>query len=462
MQYFSRTKRNFGKVKKAAAPVRVIVVSFVLLILAGTFLLTLPVSSAAGSFTHPLDALFTATSATCVTGLSVVDTTGHWSPFGQAVVLLLIQLGGLGLSTFATGFSLLVRRRLGLREVILTGEASGSDMPDAASLLKLMLGFTFACELLGAGLLMLRFVPEYGAAGVWPSVFVAVSAYCNAGFDILGFVPGNSSLTAFTGDPLVCLTIDALIVIGGLGFVVVRDIYQCKLLLPLKHQGRKRLNFHSQVCLRATCALLAAGTLGFLLMEWGRTMEGLSFPAKLNTALFQSVNTRTAGFASVDIGAQGSFTKVLSVALMFIGGCPGSTAGGIKTTTLVVLLVTVGSTLRGREESVVLRHRFAPGVVYKAMTVVLLGLGVVFADACAFTLLNPQIRFIDLLYEAASAFGTAGLSAGVTGKLEPLSRIILCLTMFIGRVGPVSFGLSIMMKMKTAPSILPEGRMLIG
>ena len=462
MPYFSRTKQGLGNVKRAAAPVRVIVESFVLLILAGTLLLILPLSSAAGRFTHPLDALFTATSATCVTGLSVVDTTGYWSPFGQAVVLLLIQLGGLGLSTFATAFSLLVHRRLGLREMILTGEASGSDMPDAASLLKLMIGFTFACELLGAGLLMLRFVPEYGLGGIWPSVFVAVSAYCNAGFDILGFVPGNSSLTAFTGDPLVCLTIDALIITGGLGFVVVRDIYQCKLLSPLRHQGRKRLNFHSQVCLRATAALLIAGTAGFFLMEFHGTMAGLSLPEKLNTALFQSVNTRTAGFASVDIGAQGSFTKVLSVALMFIGGCPGSTAGGIKTTTLVVLLVTVGSTLRGKNEAVVLRHRFAPGVVYKSLTVVLIGLGVVFADACDFTLLNPQLRFVDLLYEAASAFGTAGLSAGVTGRLEPVSRIILCLTMFIGRVGPLSFGLSILMKSKGAPSILPEGRMLIG
>ena len=241
---------------KRTAPIRLIVISFLLLIALGTALLALPLASASGGFTHPLDALFTATSATCVTGLSVVDTTSHWSPFGQAVVLGLIQLGGLGLSTFATGFSLLVHRRLGLREMLLTGEASGSDMPGAAGLLKLMLGFTFCCELLGAGLLMLRFVPEYGAAGVWPAVFVSVSAYCNAGFDILGFVPGNSSLTAFSGDPLVCLTISALIATGGLGFVVVRDIYQCKLLAPLRGRGRQRLNFHSQICLRATLALL--------------------------------------------------------------------------------------------------------------------------------------------------------------------------------------------------------------
>lgn len=462
MPELSGFKQKWSAWMKTTAPVRVIVASFFLLVALGTLLLALPISSATGTLTNPLDALFTATSATCVTGLSVVDTTAHWSPFGQAVILILIQMGGLGLSTFATGFSLLIHRRLGLREMLLTGEASGSDMPGAASLLKLMLGFTFACELLGAGLLMLRFVPEYGAAGVWPSVFVAVSAYCNAGFDILGFVPGNSSLTAFAGDPLVSLTISGLIIIGGLGFVVVRDIYQCKLLSPLRRQGRKKLSFHTQICFRATFVLLAVGTAGFFLLEYGRTMEHLNVLEKLNAAFFQSVNTRTAGFASVDIAAQDPFTKVLSTALMFVGGCPGSTAGGVKTTTLVVLVVTVISTLRGRTEASVLKHRFAPGVVYKSLTVVLLGLGVVFADACALVLLNPQLRFIDLLYESASAFGTAGLSASLTPKLESVSRLLLCATMFIGRVGPLSFGLSILMRAKSAPSILPEGRMLIG
>lgn len=462
MPNFTQLKHRLDEKMKVMPPVRVIVASFFLLIFIGTLLLTLPVSSAYGALTNPLDALFTATSATCVTGLSVVDTTSHWSVFGQVIILLLIQLGGLGLSTFATGFSLLVHRRLGLREMVLTGEASGSNMPDAAELLKLMLGFTFLCELLGAGLLMLRLVPEYGTAGIWPAVFVSVSAYCNAGFDIWGFIPGNSSMTAFAGDPLVCLTISGLIIIGGLGFVVVRDIFLSKLLSPIRHQGRKRLNFHSQICLRATLCLLVLGTLGFFLLEFDRSMRGLNPFEKLNAAFFQSVNTRTAGFASVDIAAQNSFTKVLSVALMFTGGCPGSTAGGVKTTTLVVLLVTMISTLRGRSEAVVLKHRFSAGVVYKSLTVVLLGLAVVFADSCILTLLNPQLHFVDLLYESASALGTAGLSASITTQLEPVSRILLCVTMFIGRVGPLSFGFSILMRAKSSPSVLPEGRMLIG
>lgn len=455
-------KQSVGERIKNAAPVRVIVVSFVLLILIGTILLVLPVSSPQG-WTDPLSAFFTATSSTCVTGLSVVDTTAHWSPFGQAVILALIQLGGLGLSTFAIGFSLLVRRKLGLWEMQLASQASGGSTPDAVSLLKLMLGFTFACEAIGSGLLMLRMVPAYGSAGVWPSVFVAVSAYCNAGFDIWGFVPGNSSMTAFAGDPLVSLTISALIIIGGLGFVVVQDIYQCRIGPRFHRKQAVKLNFYSQVCLRATLILLAAGTLCVFLLEYGNTMGHLNFFEKLNAAFFQSVNTRTAGFASVDIKGENDMTKIVSILLMFIGGCAGSTAGGIKVSTFVVLAVTVISALRGRDEPVILKHRFTVDMVYKALTITVLGILVIFVDAGIISCLNPPVPFMDCLFEAVSAFATVGLSASVTPRLDPISKLLLCLTMFIGRVGPLSFGLSIMMRRKgKGDSVLPEGRMLIG
>lgn len=458
-----KEKKKARAARRATPPVRLIVGSFVLVILLSTLLLTLPVSSSKGAFSGPLDALFTATSATCVTGLSVVDTTSHWSTFGHAVILVLIQVGGLGLSTLAIGFSLLVRKRLGIRELVLARESSGGDMPEIVPLLKLMLGFTFLCEALGAGLLMLRFVPAYGVQGVWPSVFVAVSAYCNAGFDILGFVPGNSSLTAFAGDPLVSLTICALIAIGGLGFVVVQDIYRCKIAPTFRRRDRERLNFHTQVCLRGTLALLLGGALVFFLCEYNHTMQGLGFFEKLVAALFQSTNTRTAGFASIDIQGMQDVTKAVSCALMFIGGCPGSTAGGVKVTTLVVLAVTILCTLRGKEEVVLLKHRFATGVVYKALTVAAIGGAVVMADAGIISVLNPQAPFIDVLYEAASAFGTAGLSCSLTPRLDAVSRLLLCVTMFIGRVGPLSFGLSILMRQKKGSgSILPEGRMLIG
>lgn len=454
MKQREEQKPSFSERVRSAPPVRIIVVSFAVLILIGTVLLTLPVSSH-GGWTDLLSAFFTATSATCVTGLSVVDTTTHWTVFGQAVILVLIQLGGLGLSTFAIGFTLLVRRKLSIRERMLASESSGGESMDAAALLKLMLGFTLACEAIGAGLLLLRLYPQYGVSGIWPAVFVAVSAYCNAGFDIWGFVPGNTSLSAFAGDPLVSLTVSLLVIVGGLGFVVVRDVF-------LKRRGT-RLRFHTQICLRVTAILLAIGTILFFVLEYNGVLRDLNFFEKLNAAFFQSANTRTAGFASVNIGAEQDVTKVLTSILMLIGGCPGSTAGGIKVSTLVVLVVTVTSTMRGREEPVVLKHRFPAGMVHKALTVTILGLLVVFVDTAALSALNPTLSFIDCFFESASAFGTVGLSANVTTKLEPISRLLLCLTMFIGRVGPVSFGLSILMRRRgEGDPVLPEGRMLIG
>lgn len=462
MPDFDEIKQKLNDRMKSTPPVRLIVVSFFLLIIVGTLLLALPVSHKEESVSL-LDSFFTATSATCVTGLAVADTFHHWSIFGQGVILCLIQLGGLGLATFAIGFTLLVRRKLGIREILIVSESSGGNMLNMAFLLRLVLGFTFACEAVGAAILMLRFVPLYGTDGIWPAIFVAVSAYCNAGFDILGFVSGNSSISAFAGDPLVCLTISALIIIGGLGFVVVQDIYESKIRPRFHHKDTGKLNFHSQICLRVTAVLLIIGTLAFLVLEFDNSMKDLNFFEKLNAAFFQSTNTRTAGFASVNIAEENEFTKIISIVLMFIGGCPGSTAGGIKVTTFVVLLITVISTIRGREESVILKHRFATGLVYKSLTVVSLAIVLIFVDAGIIAALNPDVSMLDAVFEAVSAFGTVGLSANVTPQLDWISKLLLCFTMFVGRVGPISFGLSIMMRHKRGgDSILPEGRMIIG
>lgn len=462
MPDFSDFKQHFNEKVKTMPPARVIVISFLILILVGTALLMLPISSKTGNF-RPLDAFFTATSATCVTGLVMGDTYALWTPFGQGVILTLIQLGGLGLSTLTIGFSLFVRRKLGIREMKLASESSGGNSLNIVGLLKLAIGFTFACEAVGACLLAIRFVPSYGVNGIWPSIFCAVSAYCNAGFDVLGFVPGNSSMTVFAGDPLVSLTVSFLIIIGGLGFIVVQDIYLCKIQPRFQHKDPMRLNFHSQICLGVTVALLFFGTVGFFILEYDNTMAHLNILEKINCAFFQATNTRTAGFASVNIGSQHEFTKILSVLLMFIGACPGSTGGGIKTTTFMVLAVTVISTIRGKNEAVILRHRFSVPTVYKALTVTIVAFLLVFVDAGVISSLNPQIPYLDCLYEATSAFGTVGLSANVTPNLDPISKLILIFTMFIGRVGPLSFGLSILMRHKAkGDSIYPEGRMLIG
>ena len=442
MPGFSDIRQQLSDKIKTTPPVRVIVVSFALIILVGTLLLMLPISSKVGGASF-IDALFTTTSATCVTGLVVGDTYTLWTPFGQGVILGCIQLGGLGLSTLTIGFSLLVRRKLGIREMKLASESSGGSGLDIAGLLRLTIIFTFACEAIGACLLALRFVPMFGVNGIWPSIFCAISA--------------------FAGDPLVSLTISFLIIIGGLGFIVVQDIYLCKIQPRFHHKDTIRLNFHSQICLRVTIGLLVFGTLGFFLLEFSNTMQGLNVLEKLNCAFFQSTNTRTAGFASVDIASQFEFTKVLSVLLMFIGACPGSTGGGIKTTTFTVLAATIVCTIRGKSEAVILRHRFSTPTVYKAFTLTFVSILLVFIDAGVISSLNPDILYIDCLYEATSAFGTVGLSASVTPNLDPISKLILIFTMFVGRVGPLSFGLSILMRHKEkGASIYPEGRMIIG
>lgn len=456
-------KTGSRSIIKSISPTRLIVGSFAVLILLGTVLLTLPVSSRSGSFTDPVNALFTATSSTCVTGLSVYDTYSHWSYFGQAVILLLIQCGGLGIATFATGFSLLLRRRIGIRELVLARESAGGSDLDMATLLRVILGFTLAFELIGAGLLMIRFVPVYGGLGAWASVFVSVSAFCNAGFDILSFIPGNSSLTAFNADPLVTLTISGLIITGSMGFVIYNDIYVSKIRARFRRERPERLTFHTQVCLRTSALLLVIGTLLILLFEYNNTLAGMSFFEKLNAAFFQSTNTRTAGFASVDISAETDAGKLVTIVLMFIGGCPGSTAGGIKVTTLIVLLAAVRSTLRGDEETTILRHRFDPNMVNKSLTVAALGLAIVALDTGLVAAMQSGISGIDGIFESVSAFATVGLTAGVTAAMGVAEKLGFALTMFIGRVGPVSLGIAILMRgKKKTGSVLPEGRMLIG
>ena len=427
------------------------VVSFVILIFIGTVLLTLPISAKSGRFTNPVDALFTATSAACVTGLSVYDTFTYWSYFGQGVLLVLIQCGGLGLAAFATGLTLLVRRRIGIRHLVLARESAGGSNLDVISLLRIVVAFTFVVEALGALLLMVRFVPLYGGLGAWASVFVSVSAFCNAGFDVLG-----------RESEYITLTISMLIIIGSTGFVVFQDIYRKKVSTRLHRQHVEKLSFHAQVCLRASLTLLVFGTVMLFILEYNNTYRDLNFFEKLNAAFFQSVNTRTAGFASVSIKQETDGAKLLTSFLMFIGGCPGSTAGGIKVTTLVVLFAAVKSTLCGEDTTTFLRHRFDPGMVYKSLTVVAFALVVSVLNVSLILALHHGVSILDAIIEAVSAFATVGLSASLTPTLHPLAKLALTLTMFIGRVGPVSFGVAILMRKKKSGSVLPEGRMLIG
>lgn len=448
---------------KSIRPVRLIVFSFLLVILAGAFLLMLPAASRDGSRTGFIDALFTATSATCVTGLVVFDTWTHWNTLGQVIILFLIQVGGLGVITFTTGFTLLVRRRLGLRDIQLAAENTAGETINMARLIKMILIFTASTELLGALLLMLRFVPQFGPRGIWIAAFTAISAFCNAGFDILGFVMKDGNLIPYVGDPLVCLTVGALIVVGGLGFIVISDIYSAKIVPGIHKRKTLHLNFHSTLVLRVTAVLIVAGTLLFLVCEYENTLRGMNFGTKLNASLFQSVSARTAGFASVDIAGEHDSTKIITVILMFIGASPAGTGGGIKTTTFIVLAATVFSTMRGVEQTTLLKRRIDQSTVYRAISIFFGALVLVLVTTGIILTADPNVSGIDALFEAASGFGTVGLTAGVTQTLSDISKFAVTCTMFVGRVGPVSLGLALSIHIKGHRcAILPEGRVVVG
>ncbi|MDD6034516.1 MAG: potassium transporter TrkG [Oscillospiraceae bacterium] len=440
-------------------PAQVILISFVLLILTGTLLLMLPLSSRSGEVTPFINALFTATSASCVTGLTMYDTYSYFSLFGQAVILSLIQLGGLGLVTLTSFFYLAIGKKMGLRTAHLAQESVGSDeRVDTPQLLKMVMGVTFTIELLGALVLLTVFVPEYGRYGIFMAFFFAVSAYCNAGFDLLGMVSPGSSLMTVQDNGVLLVTLMVLVITGGLGFIVWQDLF-------FFHKRRK-LMLHTKVVLLFNGLLLLLGWVGFLLLEWNNphTLGGLSLPDKLLNGLFQSVTCRTAGFDSIGQGELTGLGKLLSIALMFIGAAPGSTGGGIKLTTFIVLIMTAWSVIRDQDDTIIMNRRIDRLVVYRAFTVALLGLLAVCVTAGVLILTGSAATELDGIYEAVSAFATVGLSAGPTASATLLSKLALTLTMLTGRVGPVAFALSLSMRSagRVRHRIQPEGRIWVG
>ena len=459
-------QKRFSEKIKEVTPVRLIAISFAVIIAFGTLFLLLPISSKSGSVSF-INALFTSTSATCVTGLTPFDTFSQWTVFGQVIILILIQLGGLGLLTFTTGFTLLLRGRLGLRDIQLVKEQTSSQAIHIRQLLKMIFTSTFLCEMVGAILLCIRFVPAYGPKGIWISVFLAVSSYCNAGFDILGFQGPSTSLINFQQDPLVLGTISLLIILGGLGYVVVNEIYT---LATQRIHGEKKgfhnFSLHSKVVLITTFVLIVTGTIGFLLLDYDASLKNLNFGDKLLNAYFQAVSARTAGYNSIDIASENPLTQCFTIVLMFIGASPVSTGGGIKTTTFIVILCTVWSVFSGREETTVFKRRVDKSIVYRslaisltAMMVVLITTGIIMSAENH----NPDISTLDCLFEAVSAFGTVGVTTGITPHLSEISKLSIILTMFIGRVGPVSMALAFTMRGNKKPGkILPEGRIIVG
>lgn len=441
---------------KRLSKAQTIALGFFIIIMAGTFLLMLPISSRSGLPTSFQEALFTATSATCVTGLIVVDTYQHWNMFGQIVVLLLIQIGGLGFITMGMFFSIFLKRKIGLKERNLIQESVNTlQLSGVVRLVKKIVPWTLMFEGIGAVILFFRFLPRMGVKeALWNGIFHAVSAFCNAGFDLMGKYEAYSSLVYYYDDITVNLVIMLLIIIGGIGFIVWDDI-------SIHKWHVKKYRLHTKIVLMTTGILVFGGALLFFLFERNNLLAGMSVKGQILSSLFGAVTPRTAGFNTTDTGAYAQATKLLTSILMFIGGSPGSTAGGIKTTTLVVLLLGVIANLRNRAELNIFGRRLDEDSVRKASTVFILNLSLATISVLAICAIQP-LGLDDVIFEVASAIGTVGMTTGITRDLTVASRYIIILLMYCGRIGSMSFALSFLEKRQGAVTKLPQERITIG
>ena len=440
------------------SPSAMIALGFLLMILIVALLLMLPVSSTAGAWTDPLSALFTATSAVCVTGLIVVDTATHWSLFGRIVLLLAIQIGGLGVMTVLGFASMLLGRRIGLRQRTLLQESIASmQIGGVVRLLRRAVIGTLLIEGLGALLLSLRFVPMLDPVrGIGYAVFHAVSAFCNAGFDLMGSISGPfTSLESFSADPLVNLTVMALILIGGLGFVVWDDLAEHRF-------HYRKLRLHTRVVLIMTALLTLVPAALFLLFERSGSMAGMGAVERILASLFSAVTPRTAGFDTIPTGDLSPAGSMLTLLLMLIGGNPGSTAGGAKTTTLLLVLLLTAAVLRRREDINLMGRRMEQSTVRRACAIVTLYLSLCFISVLAICAMQPELPLRDVLLEVFSAINTVGMSTGVTRQLTAPSLLVLIALMYIGRLGSLSFVLLLAGSPHAAPVQYPTDKLLVG
>lgn len=435
---------------------RTIALNFMVIILIGALLLTLPVSSKSGQWTDFMTALFTATSASCVTGLVLVDTFGHWSVFGQIMIIIMIQIGGLGTIAMRVLLATFLRRNITLKARNLLQESINSlQIGGVVRLIRQALKGTLLFEGAGAFAMAFYFVPRLGwYRGIYYSIFHAISAFCNAGFDLMGYQGEFCSFVSAVDHPLVNIPIMLLIMIGGLGFIVWVDVWKQKLHF-------RRYQFHTKLVLTTTAVLVFGGAVIFYLLETDASMAGLSLKGKIYASLFASVTARTAGFNTIDTALMSEGGKLFNIMLMFIGGSPGSTAGGIKTTTIAVIVFYMAAYLRGKRGAEVFGRRISDETVRKAVTVfvlnLLLALGVVLVISSV-----EKLPMLDLMFEAFSAIGTVGMTTGLTRNLGIVGQILMILLMFLGRVGSMSFAFSFYER-KPVPKVqLPEIEVPIG
>lgn len=424
-------------------------VGYFLIVLVGGFFLTLPISSADGAWTPFIDALFTATSATCVTGLTPVVPGVHWNAFGQVVILLLIQIGGLGFTTFVSIlFMAIGGRSFGLYERTAMAQSVGeSRLTGIKTLVKRILIGTLIFEFAGALLLMIRFIPDFGGIGVWYAFFHAISAFCNAGFDIIGLQ--GQSLSDYARDPLVSLVICILIIIGGLGFCVWGNVADCKC-------NPKKFQFYTKLALIGTGVLLVAGTFLFLLFEWNNpNYEGYTFGEKLLCSFFNSVTARTAGFFTTPPESLSNSGCLLMIILMFIGACSGSTGGGVKVSTFTVIIMGMISVMRGKKDITIGRRRIDHSVLSQALAVFVAYLVLTVSATLLINAIEPDAvaAFDAVSFETVSAIGTVGLSMALTPLLSPVSKIIIIILMYLGRVGILTFAFALKRRKKAEAAV---------
>ena len=434
-------------------PYQILALGFAGLIVVGALLLMTPMASKTGQSLSFIDALFTATSAVCVTGLIVVDTGTYFSLFGQMVIIVLIQAGGLGIMTMATLMALIMRRKIQLRERLIMQEAlNHMTVSGVVRLTQYIIFATFLLEFIGGTILAIRWYSDLGSTGIYYGYWHAISSFCNAGFDLFG---NFSSLTSYVDDITVNLTVASLIILGGLGFTVIFDVWN--------NRQWSKFSLHTKLVLLTTTVLLIIGTIVILLLEMNNpeTLGELSWKSKILASYFQSVSPRTAGYNTIDISKMQDATLFFTIILMFIGASPASTGGGVKTTTLGVMIAAIWALITGKNDAEIFRRRINQNVIYKAFTVFFIAATLVIIVTMMMSI-SEKFSFLRILFEVVSAFGTVGLSTGITSSLTAHGKLWIIVTMFAGRLGPVTFALALALRSRKSGIHYPEGKINIG
>ena len=429
------------KPKLSLSTTHIVLLSFLITIFIGTILLSLPISSASGEATPFIDALFTATTSTCVTGLVVTPTVSSWSIFGQVVILFLIQIGGLGVITIMSAIMILFNKKMGIGERLLLQDSFNlNSLSGLVKFVKKVVAGTFIVEGIGALLYMIVFVPEFGIKGIWISIFTSISAFCNAGIDIIA----ENSLCNYVLNPIVNIVTCALIILGGIGYIVWWDVIRVINQSKKKHGGFfKRLTLHSKIAIVSSLILIFLGATLIFVFEFNNpnTMQDYTILQKIGVSLFQSVTTRTAGFATIPQENLTNASAILCLLWMFIGGSPVGTAGGIKTVTFAVMVASAFASIRNKEDTELFNRRLTKQVVSKALAVTCMSFIIMFVSTVALSA-TTNASAIDILYETVSATATVGLTRNLTPFLNSAGKIIIILTMYLGRVGPISLAVA--------------------